>query len=72
MEDILLDVRELEPPEPLERVLDTLEVLPEGGRLQVLLRREPFPLYGLLLRENYRYETEFTPDGDCAVRIWRE
>ncbi len=71
MGETLLDVRDLEPPEPLEQALEALSVLPEGERLRVLLRREPFPLYGILQRENYRYETEFTPDGDCAVLIWR-
>ncbi len=68
----LLDVRDLEPPEPLTHTLEALAVLPEGELLRVLLRREPFPLYGILQRENYRYESEFTAEGDCAVLIWRD
>ena len=71
MDESLLDVRHLEPPEPLEQALEALAVLPEGERLSLLLRREPFPLYGILQREGYHHETEFTPDGDCVVYIWR-
>ena len=72
MDASLLDVRDLEPPEPLTHTLEALAVLPEGERLRVLLRREPFPLYGILQRENYNYTTEFTAEGDCAVLIWRD
>jgi len=37
----LLDVSELSPPEPLERVLDALADLPEGDSLRVRLPMEP-------------------------------
>jgi len=41
----------------MERVLDALTDLPEGGRLRVLHRREPFPLYDLLRRMGYEWQT---------------
>jgi uncharacterized protein (DUF2249 family) len=53
-----LDVRDLAPPEPLERVLDALADLPPGDRLLVHHRREPFPLYDLLRRMGYAWRTE--------------
>jgi uncharacterized protein (DUF2249 family) len=54
----LLDVRDLAPPEPLERVLDALADLPVEHSLRVLLSREPFPLYSFLDRMGYRWRTE--------------
>jgi uncharacterized protein (DUF2249 family) len=72
MEVILLDVRELDPPEPLTRTLEALSVLGVGQRLRVLLRREPYPLYGILQRENYQYESEFSAEEGCSVLIWRD
>ena len=40
----VLDVSDLEPPEPLERILDALDQLGTGDWLHVRHRREPFPL----------------------------
>ena len=67
--DVLLDVSALEPPEPMERILDALSGLGEGNRLRVLHRREPFPLYDLLGRMGYAWETTGT-DGRFEILIW--
>jgi len=67
--DLVLDVSSLEPPEPLERVLDALADLPAGDRLRVLHRREPFPLYDLLRRMGYAWETTGS-DGRFEILIW--
>jgi len=64
-----LDVRALEPPEPLERVLDALADLPVGDRLRVRLRREPFPLYDLLRRMGYGWSGTAAA-GSFEVLIW--
>jgi uncharacterized protein (DUF2249 family) len=64
-----LDVRALEPPEPLERVLDALADLPAGDRLLVHHRREPFPLYDLLRRMGYAWRTE-GEEGCYRILIW--
>jgi TusA-related sulfurtransferase len=65
----LLDVRALEPPEPLERVLDALADMPADHRLRVVLGREPYPLYGLLRRMGYCWRTE-AHDGRYEILIW--
>lgn len=44
----LLDVSDLPPPEPLERVLDALADLPAGDRLVVRLPADPVLLYPML------------------------
>jgi uncharacterized protein (DUF2249 family) len=65
----LIDGMALEPPEPLERVLDALADMPAGDRLRVVLPREPFPLYSLLRRMGYRWRTE-GEDGRYELVIW--
>ena len=67
--DVLLDVSSLEPPEPLERVLDALAELADGDRLQVRLRRDPFPLYNFLRQMGYDWETTGA-QGRFEVLIW--
>lgn len=64
-----LDVRHLAPPEPLERILDTLADLPPSDELCVVHRREPFPLYDLLRRLGYQWRTEGA-DEYFEIRIW--
>lgn len=65
-----IDTRDLAPPEPMERVLDSLAGMGPGDRLLVRLRREPFPLYDLLRRMDYRWESEGS-EADFRVRIWQ-
>lgn len=54
--DHLLDLKDLPPPEPLERTLDALSGLAPGDRLVLRLGRQPFPLYNLLRSMGYRWE----------------
>jgi uncharacterized protein (DUF2249 family) len=67
----LLDLRALPAPEPMERVLDTLDRLHGYAELQVLLAREPHPLYPILARMGYAWRTDWQPDGACLVAIAR-
>lgn len=69
--DRILDARDMEPPEPMERTLEALDALLPGQRLRLLLPREPYPLYGILNRHGYRHRTEPQPDGHFAILIWR-
>lgn len=71
MEDpIELDVCGLEPPEPLQRTLEALSGLRQGQRLRMLIDREPRPLYRILERNGYRYQTELRPDYVYEITIW--
>jgi len=65
-----LDVRGLEPPVPMERILDALETLPEKDWLRVSLSREPYPLYNLLRQMEFAWDTR-RAGIDVIVRIWR-
>jgi TusA-related sulfurtransferase len=66
--DHLIDARDLEPPEPMERTLDALATLPAGDRLVLRLHRQPFPLFDLLRRMGYLWEVGGT-DGDYRILI---
>lgn len=69
---ITLDVRGLEPPEPLERVLEALAVLLRGQRLRMLIDREPRPLYSILNQNNFSYATSNTDDYRYQILIWHK
>ncbi|WP_313168620.1 DUF2249 domain-containing protein [Massilia oculi] len=60
---VRIDVSALAAPEPMERILDALAVLPPGARLQVLIHREPFPLYEILDRRGWDHRTTRRPDA---------
>lgn len=66
-----LDVRGLEPPEPLEKVLDALELLRDGEQLCMLIEREPRPLYRILANNGFVYRTATLPGFLYEVTIWR-
>ncbi|HHW77662.1 MAG TPA: DUF2249 domain-containing protein [Xanthomonadaceae bacterium] len=69
--EIVVDGRGLEPPEPMERVLAALDELQPGQRLRFLIHRQPYPLYDILRRYHYRYETTAGADGHFEILIWR-
>lgn len=65
-----LDLRGLEPPEPLIRVFAALEEAPQRP-LRIRLAREPFPLYPMLRAAGWQRRTEPREDGSCDVVITR-
>ncbi len=67
----LLDVRDLAPPEPLERVLAMLPALGAEQYLRVLLHREPFPLYALLEQSGFAWRARAVHDMTFEIFIWR-
>lgn len=64
-----LDVRGLPPPEPFEKVMQTLPTLPAGATLRVLIPREPFPLYAVLRDMGYSWATTPLADGNYEILI---
>jgi uncharacterized protein (DUF2249 family) len=63
-----IDLRELEPPEPIMRVLEAIEREP-GKRLTVVLPHEPFPLYDLLRERGRRYHGRTRSEGGFELVI---
>lgn len=67
-----LDVRGMHPPEPMERVLEALDVLQPGERLRMLIDREPRPLFRILFNNGYQYSTLLRPDFLYEIMIWKQ
>lgn len=70
--EILLDVSELEPPEPLVLALDAAEQLQPGEYLRMLHRREPHLLYTNLDERHFKYYTRPGTRTAIEVFIWSE
>jgi uncharacterized protein (DUF2249 family) len=70
--DIILDVCGLEPPEPLEKVLEALSSLASDERLCVVIGREPHPLYQILERNGFSHSTRCREDYLYEVLIWHK
>lgn len=68
---IHMDVSELEPPEPMERILARLQQLQAGQLLRVRHRREPFPLYPMLEQAGYKYCCIQRGTEAFLIYIWR-
>lgn len=66
-----LDVRGLEPPEPLQRALDALASLQPGEQLRMLHHREPFPLYAMLRERGFTHRTTQMSDDCYEILIWQ-
>jgi len=67
----LLDVRDLAPPEPLERVLAALHALSGAQYLRARLPREPYPLYPLLQEFGYAWQARPADGAWFEILIWR-
>lgn len=67
--EILVDARGLEPPEPMEKVMQVLALLRPGQSIRMLLHREPFPLYAILAERGYRHDTRMEAEGSYVILI---
>lgn len=69
--EILLDVSELEPPEPLVQTLEAAEQLQSGQYLRMLHRRDPCMLFDNLDSDEYRHFQRKGTTTAVEVFIWR-
>jgi len=67
-----LDVRGLEPPLPMVRVLERLDALEPGDALTVLHERRPMFLYPQLDARGFHHETDVSEPGLVRIVIRRE
>lgn len=64
-----LDVRGLEPPQPMVRILSTLETIAPGEHLVALLSRKPVYLLPLLEEAHHAYTISQLDDESWELRI---
>jgi len=72
LSELVLDVRGLEPPQPLERALEESARLAAGQRLRMIHHREPCLLYPLLAKRGYCHRTADASDDHFELLIWRK
>lgn len=70
--EVTIDVSELVPPEPLVKILQTLETLPVGGRLLVHHVRRPIHLYDRLDELGYAHDTREIASDHIEVLIEKQ
>ena len=68
---LVLDVRGLNPPEPLMRTLAALETLPDGHELLQINARVPQFLFPMLVERGFACEVDESHADRVLVRIWR-
>jgi tRNA 2-thiouridine synthesizing protein A len=68
---VQLDVRGLEPPQPMVRVLEALDRLAPGAELEVHHDRRPLLLYPQLDARGYAHATDEPEPGLVRIRIRR-
>ena len=66
-----LDVRGLEPPEPLIRILLALESLPAGKTLRARTDREPCHLFREAAQRGFKHESREQADGSWLTLLQR-
>ena len=71
-EEIFLDVRDLEPPEPFERATEALLDLQPGQYLKLIIPRQPRLLYPWLAEHGFLEHTSEVRDDLFEIYIWRE
>jgi len=69
--NLVLDAREMEPPEPFVATMDALDAMEPGHKLLLVINREPLPLYRALHKQGYAYQAELTADYTFEILIWR-
>lgn len=70
--ELTLDVRGMEPPTPLERVLQMIDGFVVGDRLRLLIDCRAQPLYRILDRNGFGYHEEPGTTSIFEVTIWRK
>lgn len=68
---VLLDLRHLPPPEPMQRILDALDALPARACLHALTPHRPEPLLPMLERLGYAWRIDGLDEGGARIAICR-
>lgn len=68
---VWLDVRGLQPPEPLMRTLAALDTLPDGHQLVHVNARVPELLFPMLAERGFACELDDSRADRVLVRVWR-
>ena len=70
--EVTLDVRGMEPPQPLELVLEAIGDFRAGDRLKLVIDCHPVPLFRILERNGYAWRVEPGTESLHEITIWRD
>lgn len=70
VEEISLDVREMEPPEPYELATSTLRDLKPGQYIRMISVRRPIMLYPWLEEQGFNEDTRQRDEDLFDIYIW--
>ena len=68
---LVVDGRDLQPPEPLEHTLAALDQVAPGGEVVLLVHCRPQPLFNILRRNGYVWQENVLADGCHEIVIRR-
>lgn len=68
----VIDGRDLQPPEPMERTLEALDGLADGDDVLLLLYCQPHPLFSILRNNGYAWDEDVRADGTREIRIRKQ
>jgi hypothetical protein len=71
IKELLLDVSDLEAPEPLTKIIYLINKLELLSYLRVIHRKEPFPLYSILHENGFDYKAIKMHNSEYTILIWR-
>lgn len=66
---LVIDGRDMQPPEPMELTLAALDNLAPDGEIVLLLYCQPHPLYQILRRNGYAWTESMQADGTNEIHI---
>ena len=72
LETILVDAREMEPPEPLVRVMEAVDQFKSTEKVVMLHRHKPCQLLDKLDAKGLKHNTIEFEDGSVEITIWQE
>ncbi len=71
MQEVVIDVSDLPPPEPMTNILLALARLQTSQYLKVVHRRQPFPLFEKLLEAQWLYYCHQCEEQSFHIYIYR-
>lgn len=66
---VIVDGREMQPPEPLEKTLAALDTLKPGEEVLLMVYCHPAPLLNVLRRNGFSWDESVRDDGTHEIRI---
>jgi len=70
--ELFLDVRELEPCEPMEQALEACSLLKPGEYIHMLHRQEPHLLYPILAERGFAWRAIAAGESEYHIHIWHK